>query len=184
MIVTITNDTHLMAKQLLFLLALLCTLACNKDSVGPGVDLLYRRDFEIQTGIGPFVVHHYYLNNISSTYLQTITNQSLTDTDIKSVTNTTGEFTAIFGDARLDFITRISVRISPVGKPDEYIEVAYRDPAPLNSGTTLGLVPSLADVRSIMREDRFNVDIALETRQITTENIPVRLDLKFRAEYK
>jgi hypothetical protein len=172
-----------MHKYLLFSLFTVLIVACKKDNTGPAVDMLYRRDFEIQAGLNPLVKHHFYLNNMSSKYLPSLQSASLSDSSIIQVANATGELSAIFGDAKLDFISRISVRIFEEGKPNEYIEVAYRDPAPNNSGATLGLIPTLANVKDIMRKDRFGIDIALETRNITTQTIPVRLDLKFKAFY-
>ncbi len=167
--------------QIVGIVLLMSNLSCQKDDLGPGFDLLFRRDFEIQAGLGVFVVHHFYLNNISSTYQATLQAQGLTDADVKNISNSSGELIATFGDGRLDFISRISVRVFPEGEPDKYVEVAYRDPAPLNNGTLIGLVPSLANVKHIIRENRFGIDVAIETRNITTESIPVTLNLKFRA---
>jgi hypothetical protein len=157
-------------------------LSCKKEEEGPGFDMLYRRDFELQAGLGVFVVHHFYLNNVSSIYQSTLAAQGLTDADVESISNVSGEISATFGDARLDFISRISIRVYPEGEPNNYIEVSYRDPAPLNSGPTIGLIPSLADVKDLLKLNRFSIDVAIETRAITTETIPVRLDLKFRAK--
>lgn len=171
-----------MYRILLFVLVAISTLTCKKDE-RRGVDILFRRDFEIQAGIGPFVVHHYYLNNIPSTYKAVLQANSLQDSMITNIFNSNGELSTIFGDTDLNFITRISIRIFEEGNPGNYIEVAYRDPAPNNSNATLGLVPSLADVKSFITKDRFGIDVAVEVRNITTENVPVRLDLKFKAEY-
>jgi hypothetical protein len=165
-----------------FFLMVFSTLSCKKDAVGPGFEMLYRRDFEIQAGLSPFVVHHYYLNNLSSSYISSLTAQGMTNESIKKVNNITGELSAIFGDEKLDFISRISVRVYKEGKQNEYTEIAYRDPAPISIGATLGLVPSLANVKETMQESRFGIDVAIETRYITTATVPVRLDLKMRAE--
>jgi hypothetical protein len=172
-----------MYRYLFFSLLALLTITCKKDNTGPAVDMIYRRDFEIQAGLNPLVSHHFYLNNNASKYLPSIQAANIQDSSVIQVTNATGELSAIFGDAKLDFISRISVRIFEEGKPNQYIEVAYRDPAPINSGATLGLIPTLANVKNIMRKDRFGIDIVIETRAITTETIPARIDLKFKAFY-
>jgi hypothetical protein len=171
-------------NQVFLVLALLSLgLGCKKDDLGPGTEILYRKDFQIQAGLGTFVVHHFYLNNVASNYAATLTAENLTDAQITAVTNISGELSTVFGDGNLDFVHRISVRVFPEGEPFNYIEVAYRDPTPLTIGTNLGLIPSLADAKSILRKDRFGIDIAIETRNLTSETIPVRIDLKFKATY-
>ena len=162
----------------------LLLLSCNKQQEEPGFDLIIRKDFEISAGLGPFVVHHFYLNNVASPYGATLISQNKTDADISGITNTTGELASIFGDGQLDYIHRISVRVFPEGQPNNYIEVAYRDPTPLSIGTSLGLVPSLANVHDIIKQDRFGIDIAIEMRNGTQEIVPVRLDMKFRVAVK
>jgi hypothetical protein len=62
--------------------------------------------------------------------------------------------------------------------------VAYRFPTPIERSNQLDLIPSLADGKRILREERFSIDLALRLRKNTADETPVRLNLTFRAAYK
>jgi hypothetical protein len=158
-------------------------LSCGKDNDGPGINMQFRQDFEIPAGIGVFVVHHFMIPNVTSSYTQLLAQNNKTDADIREIKNISGELSSIFGDGTFEMIQRISVRAYPQGAENDYIEVAYRDPAPFETRNTLGLIPSLADVKPLLKQDRFSFDVVIELRNNTSENIPVSLNLLFKALY-
>ena len=164
-------------------LGLLMLFSCSKDNDGPGITMQFRQDFEIQAGLGVFVVHHFRIPNIPSNYSQLLADNNKTDTDIKEIKNISGELSSIFGDGTFEMIQRISVRVYPQGDENDYIEVAYRDPAPFETRNALGLIPSLANVKPLLTQDRFSIDVVIELPNNTVENIPVRLNLLFKALY-
>lgn len=166
------------------LLALLTISACKKDTdLGPGFDLRYNQQFEIPAGIGGFVTHHFYLQNIPSRYVQTLDQQGKTDADVTAILTTSAALTGLFGDANFDFIEQVSVRVFHEDDPSNYIEVAYRYPVPLEPGNSLPLIPSLADSKRFVSADRFSVEVVLWLRNTTVDNTPVVLDLQFKATY-
>ena len=106
-------------------------LGCNKeDGIGQGYDMAYQRSFEIPSGIGVFDVHHFQLKNIPSNWDLYLNQHSKTDSDIVSVIPSQFTLSGIYGDVDLSVVDKISVRVYDESKPNDYVEIAYRDPAP------------------------------------------------------
>jgi hypothetical protein len=164
-------------------LAALSALHCKKDDdLGRGVDLVYRRNLEIPAGLGVFDVHHFYINNIPTNYTGTLDLAGVNPADVTKILTTQGTLTGTFGDANLDFIDRVSLRVFK-DDPNNYLEIGYRDPAPVDPGNTMGLIPSLADSKGFFSEDRVSLDVVIWLRRTTNESTPLQLDLTLRAAY-
>lgn len=168
---------------LLFLL-LLAFAGCKKDEeVTPGFDLVYNQAFDIPAGIGNYAVHHFYLKNIPSRYAQALVQQGKTDADVKGIITTSAVLSGVYGDADFSFVDQVSIRVYHESDPNDYIEVAYRQPVPLDPGNTLPLLPSLANSKRLVSDDRFSVDVVLWLRSTTVDNTQAQLNLQFKAEY-
>lgn len=168
----------------LLFLAVLTGLSCNKDNDQvPGFDLLYQQDFVIPAGIGVFDVHHFQIRNISSRYLQTLDQQGKTDADVTGVLTAQAALNGVFGDADYSFIDKISLRIYNESDPTDYVEIAYRDPTPLEPGSSLPLIPSLADAKRFIKDPLFSLDVVLWLRKTTQVETETRLNLQMKATY-
>ena len=160
-------------------------LGCNKsEENGLGFDVLLERQFSIQPGIGPLVVHHFYLENVPTNFQQYLHQAGKQPEDITKVLTSRASLDAIYDEHKLDFIDRISIRLYDERTPNDYIEIAYRDPAPLDPGSSMGLIPSLADSKRMIELDRVSIDVAMELRKTTPDEIPVKLSLLLRANYE
>ena len=166
------------------LFILLAFAACKKDEQAtPGFDLAYTQQFDIPAGIGNFAVHHFYLKNIPSRYAQALVQQGKTDADVKGIITTAAVLSGVYGDADFSFVDQVSVRVYHESNPNDYIEVAYRQPVPLDPGNSLPLIPSLADSKRLVSADRYSVDVVLWLRSTTIDNTQAQLNLQFKAEY-
>jgi hypothetical protein len=175
-----------MRNKIFLLLAFVALLgfSCNKaDDPRPGFDLLYQEEFVIPAGIGVFDVHHFQIKNIASRYQQSLDQQGKTDADITGVLTEQAALSGIFGDADFSFIEKISVRIYNESDPSDYVEIAYRDPTPLEPGNSLPLIPSLADAKRFIKEPRFSLDVVLWLRNTTQFETETRLNLQMKAAY-
>jgi hypothetical protein len=169
----------------LLLLLLLLSASCKKkEDNRPGFDMQYQTQFDIPAGLGPFVVHHFYLKNIHTNFEQLLAQNSKSKEDIAGIITTQANLGGIFGDADFEFVEQISVKVYNESDPNGAIEVAYRFPVPLDPGNNLPLIPSLADAMDILEEPRFSIDVALWLRKTTQVETTVRLDLQFKATYE
>lgn len=173
------------SKIILFLTGVaLLGLSCNKDNeLAPGFDLLYQKDFILPAGISVFDVHHFQINNIPTRYQQSLDQQGKTDADITGVLTTQAVLSGIYSDADFANIDKVSVRVFDSSDPTDYVEIAYRDPAPLDPGNTLPLIPSLADTKRFFKNSRFSLDIVIWLRNTTQIETETRLTLQMKATY-
>lgn len=165
------------------LLAALTVLSCKKDEQAPGFDLLYQQDFVLPAGIGVFDVHHFQIQNISSRYQQGLDQNGKTDADITGVLTAQAVLSGVYSDASFDMIDKISLRVYDAADPTDYVEIAYRDPAPLDPGNTLPLIPSLADTKRFFNKPRFSIDVVIWLRNTTQLETETRLTLQMKATY-
>lgn len=162
---------------------LLANVSCNKEDNSPGFDLFYQREFSIPAGIGVFQIHHFELKNIPSRYAETLLQYGKTDADITQIVTKEASLSGVFGDADLSYIDEVSVRVSRENDLTDYIEVAYRQPVPLDPGNELPLIPSLADSKRIVQNDRLNLDVVIRLRTTTVDETSARLVLVLKAKF-
>jgi hypothetical protein len=161
---------------------LLSGLSCDKgQDVAPGFDMLYQENFIIPVGISEFEVHHFQFENIPTRYNQYLDQHKKTDAEITSIITSKAAITGIFGDANLDFIDQVSLRIYDPNTPNDYVEIAYRYPVPLDPGNNLPVIPSLADSKRFFSQSRVAIDVVIWLRKPTTQESEVRLDLEMKA---
>lgn len=177
---------HLCAmKKIVYLFVLLALgLSCHKDDgLAPGFDMVFQREFSIPAGIGVLDVHHFQLKNIPSNWEQYLSQHGKTAAEISGVITSQTSVGGVFGDVDMSVVDRISVRAYDDSNPDDYVEIAYRDPAPLDSGNILPLIPSLANAKRFFSNPRFSIDVVIWLRRTTQDQSDVRLDLTMRATF-
>lgn len=168
---------------LLFLSVLFAVCGCHKDrDLGPGFDLPYQQEFNIPVALSVVQVHHFQLKNIPTHYAQSLAQANKTDEEVAGLLTAKGNLSGIFGDADFSFIEKMSVRVYDTN-PDVFIEIAYREPVPLDPGNNLALIPTLVDCKPMMTGSRFNIDVVLWVRTTTLTDMDVRLDLQLKAQY-
>ncbi len=173
-------------KRIVFwslLLLITSTFSCRKEDQAPGFDMIYQQEFTIPAGIGVFQVHHFYLKNLATRYEQYLSQHGKTDADVTGIITSQGVLNGVFGDANLNFIDQVSLRIYDEANPSDYIEIAYRQPVPLEPGNSLALIPSLADFKRLMTGSRFSMDVVFWLRNSTGQETDLRLDLQLKATY-
>ena len=178
----ITNKKK-MKNWYLLLFVFTLFLSCKKEEDVRGIDLNYREVFEIPAGIGVFDVHHFYIKNIFTRFESTLAQGNIKTEDILRVLTVEATMAGQFGDANLDFVDRIALRVFNNDDVTNYLEIAYRDPSPIDPGNLIGLIRSLVDSKSYFNTDRFGIDVVIYLRRTTNESTAVQLDFKMRAAY-
>lgn len=170
--------------NVLFLIPVLF-LSCKKEeSIGPGFDLQFQQDFIIPPGINVFAVHHFYLKNLPTNFQDLLDRYKVTADDIATIRTTKAVLSGVFGDEVYDFVDQVSVKAYNVDDLNDNLEIAYRQPVPLDPGNNLPLIPSLADSKKYLSAERVSFDVALWIRNTTQDELTTRLTLTLRAEYK
>ena len=169
---------------LALIISALFLFSCNKDKdTGPGFDMIYQHDFTIPAGIGGFVVHHFNIKDVPTRYQQLLTQHSKTDAEVLEIIAANASLDGIFGDADFGILDQVSLRVYDSADPTDYLEIAYRQPVPVDARNTLGLVPSLADAKRFMKGSRFSIDVVLWLRNTTQQETETRLSMTLKARY-
>lgn len=173
-------------KKLIYgilLLSVFSMFSCRKDDLAPGFDMTYHQEFTIPAGINVFQVHHFYLKDIPTRYQQYLGQHGKTDADVADMITATAALNGTFGDANLNFVDQVSLRVYNEANPADFIEIAYRQPVPLEPGNSLPLIPSLADYKRFMTGPYFSMDVSFYLRNSTVVETDLQLDLQVRATY-
>jgi hypothetical protein len=171
-------------RLIIALLVMAGGLGCKKnEGPGPGYDLLFRHFFEVPVGINVFQVHHFYLENVPTKYFETLASAGRDTTEIEKILTIEGTLAGQFSDVDLRFIRSVSVR-AYTDSPNDFLEIAYNDPAPVNPGNRMPLYASLADSKAFFARETINLDVAIQINRVTEDNYPLQMDLTLRAVLK
>ena len=145
--------------------------------------MIYQQEFTLPAGIGGFVTHHFYFENLSTRYNALLSQNGKTDNEVLRVLPTQASLAGIFGDLDFSIVEEVSLRVFTKADKTDYVEAAYRYPTPINPSNTLDLLPTLADCKRVLSDDRFGIDLAIRLRNTTADEMPVHLSLQFKASY-
>jgi hypothetical protein len=168
-------------KYLLFLLVLPFLSACRKTETG--IDMTYRRQFEIPVGLAAGPSHNFVLINIPSDTAVFFQINNLTASQINGVVPRSMNIRTIFQGGGNTFanVDHVEVAIFDPDRPSvPEIPVFYRYDVPLSTGDRLDLVPDGNNVQKfILDGKRFNIRIKLFFREITPRSVDVETNIIF-----
>ncbi|MDX1409929.1 MAG: hypothetical protein R3330_17390, partial [Saprospiraceae bacterium] len=142
-----------------FILTMLTLAGCRNDKRVELFELNYILDFNIQAGLNTFETHFIVNPAVTSLFEDRLDAQSLTIDDVRSVEPKFAQLSTIFGDEDLDFIRRCEIRLFDPFDPDFSREVFYLDPVPTNTRKVIRPFPGLSDIKPIISETTFGVEI-------------------------
>jgi hypothetical protein len=173
------------ALRYLLLFSAFLALGCTRDDeTGPGFDMVFQETFFIPPGISVFDTHHFIRKNLQTRYQAYLQQHGKTDADIASILLEEGSLSGQFGDADLGFVQELSVRLFDGINELVYTEAGYRLPVPFDAGNSIGIIPTLADCKPFLSDDRYGIDVVLRLRNVPQLESEVRLDLRFKAVYR
>ena len=168
-------------KRLLPILFILPLFISNCKKEDPILfEMLYSEDFTIPAGLNPVDAHYFRIENIPvGTYLSA---RGLTADMLGSITSKEGNFVNIFsGSASYSFIREVSIRIYSDDEND-WKEIFWHFNVPQDTGDSLGLPPSLDDIKEYLNGSTFNLIIKLDLRGPPVQNIDTQFRFSFGAK--
>ena len=171
-------------KFLSALFIILVFAGCRTDNRIELFELNYLLDFTIQAGLNTVETHFFVNPALSSFFEERLDDQNLSIEDIASIEPKFAQLSTIFSDKDLDFIRRFELRVFDPFDPEFSREIFYLDPVPNNTRTVIRPFPGLSDVKDLVTQTTFGVEIRLTFRRITNQSHDMRLrfDLSARAQ--
>jgi hypothetical protein len=158
-------------------------LACGKGEQD-AVEIVFQPiRFEIPAGTNPFQTYHFYKTDIPTQFKNTLAARGIDPSQITKIEGFRAQFDADFADANYGILYEVSIRTYQEPNFEQYTEIFYQQPIPVNAGARLFLNPSLANVLTDVQNDVVSFDIAIRPGGITPAEIPTTLTMSLKAFY-
>ncbi len=171
-------------KNLSFLLLLtLPFFSCKKENLSLFTIPIVNLNVPISAGLDPNETHFFTIKNVPTNSLALFAARGVDTASIKQIVPRRAQLSAIFGEADLDFMREVEVRICPRGQSDDDYcgkEVFYQDQVPNNVGADLDLFGSnIGDVKELLLADKVDVRVIIRRFWSNPPSFDMKLDLEF-----
>jgi len=140
----------------------------------------FEESFTVNPGFDPLLTHVFEFPNMATLIEQYKSTHSFSDSDIVSILPGSFRILNVSGTEDYNFINEISVKIASFDNPDQKFEIFYHQPTFNRLGSNLTLIPNEKELREIMLQNRFTVEVHLirfKDRPSTT--ITTRFEMTF-----
>lgn len=144
--------------------------------------MIYTDFFNIQSGANTFDTHYFQSELKSANW-----SDFLGDTKPEDISNIQPSFAKLSNTngIPMGFISDVVIEIYP--NQDTSLspwEMAHRSNIPINTGTTLNIIPGLVNFKDELSDDRFIYRVGLRYRAFPPASFRVVLDFGFKAQVK
>lgn len=170
---------HKTGLAILLLTVLSCS-SCKEPELDVLAEIPFRVEFEIPAGINVFEDHFFPFEGLQNTYDNVLAARGVDPSRVQRINPATARLVVLFENKPLAFIRELSVYLSSdqVGRESE----AYWTPEiPFNTGDQLNIPGTLIDASDFFAEDLINLEVRLDTREVPSSFLQVRLDMTFNA---
>ncbi len=140
--------------------------------------------FTIPAGLSPLLVHHFQIKNIKSSLSEVLEESKIDIEAIKELYAGKGKFVSFYNNSNYGIIDKLSVWINKSGDEENQFEIYYLDEVPLNRKGELKLLSSGQDIREVLKNDKYDIDIEVRLKYVITEPIESRFLFSFVAFYE
>ncbi len=137
--------------------------------------------FTIPSGLSPFLVHHFQIKNVKSLLSKVLEENKIDINAIDELYAGKGKFVSFYNNSNYGIIDKLSVWINKSGEEDNQFEIYYLDEIPFNRKGELKLLSSGQDIREVLKNDEYDIDIEVRLKHVITEPIESRFVFSFVA---
>ena len=172
-----------MHRFILVLFTLISVLGCNRDNRAR-VEQRLNVEFDIPAGLNTLETHIFVIRDINSFFESTLIGSGRSALDIDEINASTANMEFPFTSGNVNFLNRLSIRIFPSGRPDEFKEMYYLDFIPNNVKNPVNLFGTIADLTPILQNGKFDMEVRLNFRTFTQPNPNVRINFGYNMYFK
>lgn len=166
------------ANRMMGLIFLLMMTSCGSDRQELFI-INNEIEFILPGALNTIETHVFIIRNVPSFYRANLSANGATDEQIVSVTATRARLQGSFGTIDYDFIDEISVRAFSRSDPGLNREMYFQDRIPFNQSGDLELFASISELKEILSEEVFDMEVRIRLRQST----PLQLQNKLIFSY-
>ena len=136
-------------------------------------------EFFVPGGLNTIETHVFVIRNVPSFYRSNLSVNGASDEQITSISPTRARLQGTFGVIDYDFIDEISVRAVSKTDPGLNREMYFQDRIPFNHSGDLELFSSISELKEILSEEIFDMEVRIRFRQSS----PLQLQNKLIFSY-
>lgn len=157
--------------------------SCKKDN---RINFQERLEVDVELGNGLNLVetHVFIVRDIASLIEGNLMNNGITIDDVDEIQSGRGDFTFPFFNGDFDFIQRVSIRVFNRSDPDGFKEMYYNDFVPINQGNKLNLFSNISNLKNIVSNEMFDMEVRLKFRSFVPPQTRIRLNFGYIAYLK
>jgi len=152
-----------MFKLIAAVLMILMLVSCGEKTV-PLFTIDFQEPFSIPAGLNTIETHTFIIQDIPSLLESYKSNYNVLDEDIGSILPSRGRMNQVFSNINYDFIQSVSVWMVSNVDPLYRYELYYLDFVPLNTGDEIKLLSGISNLKELMQEGSFDLEIKLKFR--------------------
>ncbi len=163
---------------ILSFLAFLTLPSCNSDDSVELVEIPIIIEFEIPAALNTIEDHFFEIRNIANPTRQILDANGIDESSILRINPKAVQLIVLFDDTQLSFIQECSISLFSdiVGRKSEAF---WTNSIPFNAGSDIDIPGTLIDASDFLDQDRLNVEIQLDTREINSRFISARMNMTF-----
>ena len=161
------------------LLITMSGLSCHKDNRIELFKMTQVMDFEIKAGLNTIETHFFIQPAVNSSYEAQLELSGFEESLVASIEPRFSQLSTVFQDVDLDFIRIIEIRVVDTFDPIFQREVFYLDPVPFNTRTVIRPFPGLTDVREIVSQPTYGIEVRIVFRFVPQSSYDMRLQMDF-----
>ncbi len=154
-------------------------LGCNKDNRVELFQMTQVMDFEIKAGLNTLETHFFLQPAARSTYEEQLELSGFDESLVAAIEPKFSQLSTVFRDVDLEFIRLIEIRVVDTFDPTFQREVFYLDPVPPNTRNIIRPFPGLTNVREIVSNPTFGIEVRIVFRFVPRDNYDMRLQMDF-----
>ena len=166
-------------KRFIVLLVLLSFFSCKSKI--PVFEIYQEVNFVIPSGKDPYQIHHFLIHDIPSFLNANLEKKDLKLSNLTEFYAGRGKLESIVYNSEFGVFSKISIWVYKKGDYNNRFEIYYHDQIPFNSKGELKLLSTGEDVREILSNDEYEMDIEVQFRRFTNEVIETRLTFGYVA---
>ena len=137
--------------------------------------------FEVPANLNPVETHYLYVRNIPSLYAQTLSTRGWTNDQISRISPSRCRIYGRFGGVNLSIFSTISIRVISRDGKNTRSEMYFLEEIPLVGRSELDLRPTLSELKPILSQEIFDLEIRLQIRGFVPASLPLQLDFSYAA---
>ncbi len=162
------------------LIVLFLTSSC-RDKSQEVFSITNETDFNIVAGLNNILTHIFVIENLTSTLEAAAQQNGYNLEDLSKVNSSTAEFRGKFEDLDYSNIERVAVNlVDPTGEFPKR-EIFFQEIININHSGPLQLFGSLSDVKELLSQPTYNLEVELRFRAPTTQTLENRFIYNFVA---